>query len=313
MSIPDNLLSNDRPESPLLSPDDRQRTDPRRDWERGGIALNNPDLGHDVRDWVAWTDGLTVWVAPDPELTPRVAVQSGTDITEVSLSFDQNMQPTLAYVDAGVTKLWWYDSALEAMTTTSYPGYKTPMLTLDDKRQKATNNGQNDIIFAYVRDGLLCWRQQRDRFTIERVLGAVPAPNTRIVGMGMSEGYRLQIKLTIPPSALHADLSEDVLFVASGEDILQVGSGSVDSAVWRSRVFVFDHMPSFAWCRVEADGPTTVRVYADGAVLYAKSGVVSNVAFRLPPTKAREWSVEVAGSDRVVAVVMASSSEELGP
>lgn len=312
MTIPGNLLSNDRPESPLLAPDDRQRTDPLQDWERGGVALNDPSQGHDVRDWKVWSDGLTIWVAPDPELTPRVAVQTGADITEVSLGFDQNMQPTVAYVDGGVTKLWWYDTVGAAMTTTTYPGYKTPMLTLDDKRDIATQTGVNDIIFAYVRDDLLCWRQQRERYTVERVLGPVPYPNTRIIGMGMSTGNRLQVKLSVPTSASHVDISSGDMFLVSGDAVLQVDAGAVPGAVWRSRIYVFDTQPSFAWARVEADGPATVRVYADGSLIHTKFDVASNTPFRLPAKKAREWYVEIAGVARVVAVTLASSTAELG-
>lgn len=310
MTIPGNLLSNDRPESPLLAPDDRQRTDPLQDWERGGVALNDPSQGHNVRDWKVWSDGLTIWVAPDPELTPRVAVQTGTDITEVSLGFDQNMQPTVAFVDAGVTKLWWYDTVGAAMTTTSFPGYKTPMLTLDDKRDIATQTGVNDIIFAYVRDGLLCWRQQRERYGVERVLGAVPAPNTRIVGMGMSTGNRLQIKLTIPPSALHADLLTDTLYVLTGEDIVGVERGTVDTAVWRSKTFVADQVPVMSWARLEGAYPLTFRLYGDGGLIQSKT-VADDEPFRLKAGRWREWAVELEGSARAVTLRLGQSMDEV--
>jgi hypothetical protein len=311
VTIPSNLLSNNRPEFPLLSPDSRQRINPLRDWERGGVALNDPSQGHDVRDWVCWSDGLTVWVAPDPELTPIVAVQTGADISEVSLAFDQNMQPNVVYVDGGVTKLWWYDTLAAGMTTTSYPGYKTPMLTLDDKRDIATQTGANDIIFAYVREGLLCWRQQRERYAVERVLGAVPAPNTRIIGMGMSTGNRLQVKLTSPPAASYTDLLTDTLFVVSGTDVLPVHGGDVNEGRWRSKTFVLDEQPTFGWARVEGEYPVVVRFYGDGVLYYTSPSITSAKPFRIPARRFREWAVELVGSAPVVAVAVAQDVGEL--
>lgn len=312
MSIPDNLLTDDRPESPLLTPDNLERVDPRRDWERGGVALSDPTQGLNVRDWTCWTDGLSIWVAPYPEQAPMVEVLTGSGITEVSLAFDQNMGPNVAYVEDGTCKLWWYDSALPGMTTTDFPGCRSPMLTMDDKRDKATNNGQNDIIFAYVRDGQLCWRQQRDRYTIERVLGAVPSASSRIVGMGMAENNRLQVKIASAANGAYVDISSGDMFIADGEDILQVDVGADQTTVWRSRVYVFDAQPSFAWARVEAEGPVSFKVFADGALLFTKAVVADNRAFRLPPKKAREWFVELSGTSRVVSVALASSTAELG-
>lgn len=310
MSIPGNLLTDDRPESPLLTPDNLERVDPRRDWERGGVALSDPTQGLNVRNWTAWTDGIAIFVAPYPEQTPAVQVQTGVDITEVSLAFDQNMQPNVVYVDDGLCKLWWYDSTIPGMTTTSFPGYRTPMLTLDDKRDRATNNGQNDIIFAYVRDGLLCWRQQRDRYTIERVLGALPNAATRIVGMGMAENNRLQIRLKVPPTSIHADRITDTLYVLTGEDIVGVERGPVASGTWKSKTFVTNEVPVLSWARIEGAYPLTFRLYADGAVVQVKT-VANDEPFRLKSGRWREWAVEIEGTTRVLGIRLAQSVEEL--
>jgi hypothetical protein len=311
MTIPNNLLSNDRPEFALLSPDDRQRLDPRRDWERGGVALNDPSQGLNVRDWAVWTDGATVWVAPDPELSPAVPLISGTGISEVSVAFDQSMQPSLAYVEQGTTKLWWFDTVANAMTTTTFAGCRTPMLTLDDKRDIATTNGNSDIIFAYVREGLLCWRQQRDRYNVEYQLGAVPTANSRIMGMGMSRGNRLQVKLSSPPAAVHTDLLTDTLFVVSADDVLPVATGDAQPANWRSKTFVFDEQPSFGWARVEGDYPVVVKLYGDGVLFFTSPPITSQKPFRVPARRFREWVVELEGATKVVAFAMAQDIGEL--
>jgi hypothetical protein len=310
MTIPGNLLSNDRPEAPLLVPDDRRRLDPTVDWEKGGVALNDPSQGLNVRDWKAWTDGTKVYVAPDPEGVPAVQVFTGTDITEVSLAFDQNMQPTLAFVDSGVAKLWWYDTLAAGMTITSYPGYKTPMLTLDDKRDIATQTGVSDIIFAYIRDGLVCWRQQRERFGVERVLGAAPSSATRIVGMGMADNNRLQIKLTIIPTALHASLLTDTLYVLTGDDIVGVGKGAPETATWRSKTFQSNEVPVMGWARVLGDYPMVLRVIGDNGVR-AIVNVTSDDPVRLPSGRWREWAVEIEGTNRAIQLRLAQSVDEL--
>jgi len=130
--------------------------------------------------------------------------------------------------------------------------------------------------------------------------------------LGMGKNLRLQFKLSSPTAAAHVEISSGDMYVVDGESIRQFDSGVASTAVWRSRVYVFDTLPSLAWARVEAEGAATVRVYADGSLLYTKTAVADNKAFRLPPKKAREWYVEVEGASRVVSVVLASSTQELG-
>lgn len=309
MTIPSGGFSSTPLSSPLLSPDSFPRLDTRVDFERGGVALNDPTQGYNIRDWQAGTDGIDVWVCPYPEQTPRTVYYTGNEITEVTLAFDQNMAPTLAWVENGLVKLRWFDSTVSTWAVTSFAGARSPMLTLDDKRPIA--NASNDIIFAYIRAGNVCYREQRTRFNPEIVLGPVPGASARLIQLGMGTNLRLQFKVAYVAAGVHVERSSGDMFVIDGTEVVKVEGGAVQEATWRSRVFVFDAQPSFAWARVEADGPVTVRVYADGALLITKPGVASNVPFRLPPKKAREWCIEVAGTERVVAMAMASSVAEL--
>ena len=64
---------------------------------------------------------------------------------------------------------------------------------LDDKRQSATAQGNNDIILAYVRAGKLYYRQQRDRYEVEYLL-AEEIPAKVLTRIGMSKNYRLQFE-----------------------------------------------------------------------------------------------------------------------
>ncbi len=141
------------------------------DYEMGGIALNDPSEGHLYQEWNYFItrDLSQIWIMAE-EVAPALLYE-GFNITSVSGTFDQNMRPTYAYVEGGEAKLYWYDTAAEEAVVTNYgPNVFTPKVTLDDKRFFA--QGFNDIIFGYVKNGHLYYRQQRDRFTIERLLKA---------------------------------------------------------------------------------------------------------------------------------------------
>lgn len=141
--------------------------------ELGGVALNDPTQGLEVKIWtltVTEEDEVsTVWVEADD--VPAVSLFSDTQITEASLAFDQNMQPTVSYVSQGETKLYWYDSEIEGFTTTVFGNsYISPRVTLDDHRYLAF--AWSDVIFSYIRDGNLYVRAQRDRYGEEYLMYA---------------------------------------------------------------------------------------------------------------------------------------------
>ena len=310
MAIPEGGFSSPAVVSALLFPDSIVRTDTRVDFERGGVALSDPTQGYNVRDWMCGTDGSEIWVSPYPEQAPRTVFYTGAEITEVSLAFDQNMAPTLVFVEDGVTKLRWFNTLSASWEVTVFANARSPMLTLDDKREFLSVN--SDIIFAYISGGNLCYRLQRDRYNTEYVLGPVPSSSSRLVQLGMGDNNRLQFKVASAANGAYVDISSGDMFIADGEDILQTEVGADQTAVWRSRVYTFDAQPSFAWARVEAEGAVSFKLYADGALLYHKPSVTSNVAFRLPPKKAREWYIEIEGAVRAQSVTIASSTAELG-
>jgi hypothetical protein len=308
MTIPAGGFSPTPVVSALLSPDSFPRLDTRVDFERGGVALNDPTQGYNIRDWQVGTDGTDIWVCTYPEQSPRTVYYTGADITEVSLAFDQNMAPTLAWVEAGLVKLRWFNSLTSSTVITTYPGARTPMLTLDDKRPIA--NASNDIIFAYIRDGNVCYREQRNRYETENVLGAVPSQASRLIQLGMGKNLRLQFKVTVIPNALHADRLTDTVYALTGDDIRGVGKGTVETAVWRSKVFRANEVPVMGWARVLGDYPLTLRVIGDGA-FQTVTTITSDDPVRLRPGRWREWAVEVEGETRAVSLRLAQAVEEL--
>lgn len=170
------------------------------DYEDGGVAIQDPSEGLLYQRWRArlvdagLDDSRVLLSAPNlPEFDWFVR----PGISEISLAFDQNMRPHLAFVQAGAARLFWYDSQIADMTTSDLgPGVITPRVTMDDKRYIATNGYlSNDIILAYVRDGQLCTRMQRERFAIETVqTDNVPAG---LIKIGLNRQLRLQFLLEV--------------------------------------------------------------------------------------------------------------------
>lgn len=311
MSLPLNQAASATVASALLYPDDSVRSNLLVDYELGGVALNDASQGLQVQVWKAFVQGGNVCVAPQPANSPVIVLFAADDVTELSLAFDQLMHPTVAFVQAGVCKLYWFDSLAAAQVVTSFPGATTPMLCLDDKRPLQVLAGVVDVLFFYVLGSNLCYRQQRDRFTIERVLSALPPGSSVITSVGMGVNGRVQVHMNAA-LARHVDLAEDKVYLLNETgQVLPMHDGAPMTAKWRSRLFEFHDQPSFGWARVDADGwPVTLKLLA-GKVVVSTLTVTSDEPVRLPDVRSREWAVEVSAASRVVAVVVASSREEL--
>jgi len=157
------------------------------DYEDGGLAIGDASMGSQYQQWRCRLVGNDVIL--DAANVAPVTIYSGTGITEISFTFDQAMRHYLAFVQDGIAKLQWYDATLSQVVVTSFGAdVKTPRVFLDDKRLGQV--ASSDVILAYIRLGQLCYRQQRDRFTIEYILDA--GPHTGLHKVGMNSGGRLQ-------------------------------------------------------------------------------------------------------------------------
>lgn len=197
MSMPGNTLSTIGIYSSFLQPDGLGRGDGLEDYEFAGAGLNDPSQGLLVKNWRArgLNSSNEIRVSPDPYNieTPLV---SASNITEVSLAFDQNMRPALAYIENGQAKLYWYDSVAEAQVTTVLdPAITSVFLTMDDKRAPATQLNLNDVLLFYVKGAALYYRQQRDRYNTERFLTTLMDPSAKLRKVGMSTGLRVQMQV----------------------------------------------------------------------------------------------------------------------
>lgn len=164
------------------------------DYEDGGIALNNSSRGLLYQRWRArlFNAGQAdSYVMLDAREVPEFVWLTVANMTEISFSFDQLMRPVVVYVAGGRAYLNWYDSAVPGYVTTALAAdVETPRVAMDDKRYAVTDGFQtNDVILAYVRGGNLYYRQQRDRYQVERLLATGVKP---LIKIGFSRGLRLQ-------------------------------------------------------------------------------------------------------------------------
>lgn len=190
MALPENQLSSMPVVGAYLSPDDRPYS-PLVDYELGGVALNDPSQGLMVKVWQVFMDGNDVMVGPEGGFAEYIFTAPG--ITELALAFDQNMHATIAFTQNGVVKLRWFDSSVPGFVITDFAGARSPRLCMDDKRAMESN--ANDIIFGYIRNGSLYYRQQRDRYSIERLLASNVASNGSsgvLEKIGMTDRNRIQ-------------------------------------------------------------------------------------------------------------------------
>lgn len=182
--LPDGGMRNDRPEEPLDFADTQLRTS----------LLVDHELAPDGIVYRAWYFSGNVYMAPLEDLDNSELLFSASSITELTLSFDQLRRPMVAYVQNGATKLWWFDASSGSISILSLPAVTSPFLTRDDKRREEVSF--SDVLLFYVKDGNLCTRTQRDRFTIERVeWSGLPARARRIRHAGMNRDGRVQVYL----------------------------------------------------------------------------------------------------------------------
>lgn len=110
----------------------------------------------------------------------------------------------------------------------------------------------------------------------------------------------------------YQDLQIDKLFLAFADRTVKVWqAGSAKSYVWRSKKFTMPKVMGLSCAQIEAEAyPVTLKFYADNTLMFTKV-VADREAFRLPPTMARDWEVQVEGNTEVFSIAAAQSMEEL--
>lgn len=191
MSLPNNPLTPTE-RIPYIDPDDLPSKS-LVSHERGGIALNDPSQGLDVQNWRLESDGSMVRLFS--EMGSPIDLFPDSGIRQLSLSFDQSMRKVVALeYNSGGVDLIWYDAQAALEITSFFPDIRSPVLSLDDKRK--SQSGTSDVVFGYVRnsDNMLCYRQQRERFTVEHELIQL-GPRARLRNLGMTTKLRMQFEV----------------------------------------------------------------------------------------------------------------------
>lgn len=191
--IPNGTLSSNVAKSAFVGSRANKYISSTLDFEDGGIALSDTSAGLIYQTWSCRIDGSDIKMSA--ESVPEFTMISGlVNPTEISLAFDQAMRPVVAYVDDGVSYLYWYDTTTSTQKTTSLGStIRNPRVTLDDKR--ITSSATSDVILAYLSGTSLCYRQQRDRYLTEYTLTSEVPAGASLVKIGLNAYSRLQFKL----------------------------------------------------------------------------------------------------------------------
>lgn len=186
--LPDSVLSSTTLSGSFLFPRNRRRS-ALVDYEYGGVNLNDPSQGLKVKTWrCIYEDGNFILSAAGVQPT---TVYSRPGVTELSFTFDQNMNPFLAFTDSYGSFYYWYDTLSATYVLSQLPqGSISPRCCLDDKRDM--QSAVSDIILAYTRGDSLYVRVQRDRYETEYELTSA-LPKTGVLDqIGMNEVWRFQ-------------------------------------------------------------------------------------------------------------------------
>jgi hypothetical protein len=198
----------------------------------GGIGLGDPGQGQLYQLWTGEVLNLRSIYVSSPN-TPRTLIYSASyQITELSITFDQNMRPYAAFVERGYAKLFWYNSQIAANDILTLPaGSRNPKIMLDDKR--LIHSSESNIYLFYMRGTTLYYRQQSDRFAIENVYATGIAGDLLI--MGLNTGYRLQFTFGIKKTydeLLNGELAAGSPIASSTVVISDDSSTPSDSDIW---------------------------------------------------------------------------------
>lgn len=333
---PHKLESSTAAPSYFLRPDDRAREEQGLlvDYELGGVAIQDPSQGLRVRVWKLWVDVEDVRIAPLDALGSATTLFSGAGITEVTLSFDNNMMPVVAYLQNDDLKLRWFDlsQAPPRYVTDDFgPGIATPYLAFDDKRPQFIS--ASDVMLFYVRDRKVWVRLLRERWTVEYDWADIPDHAGRILAAGMSRGNRMQLKFAVPPdflldlelggmgftrldlgSASYGGFSSsttDQLFIGDDTGFAEFTAGDPAPYVWRSKDHWLRAPTTFAVLVVDAVGRGEAAVFADGELVVVVP-VDGLTRAKLPPVSpALRWSIELVGTAVVRRVSLAGSFSEV--
>lgn len=155
----------------------------------GGVAIGNASLGRQVKIWTVNYNGVSITVTPIDGPTAFTLLAS--NVETVSLAFDNNMGPVIAWkLTTGGANLYYFDTLTSQYITRFFASVLSCRVVVDDARDFYA--AQSDVIFGYTLGTNMYWRQQRDRYDNQYLIG----PTTKSLRkMAPNVGNRLQFQL----------------------------------------------------------------------------------------------------------------------
>lgn len=154
----------------------------------GGIAIGDASLGRQVKVWNVSYNGAFINVKPEDGAVAFSLAE--VDVQTVSLAFDNNMGLVIAWTTTTGANLYYYDTLTSAYITRNFSGIQSCRVCVDDAREFYL--ASSDVIFSYTMSGNLYWRQQRDRYDVQYLIGAT---TKTLVRAAPNVGNRLQFEL----------------------------------------------------------------------------------------------------------------------
>ena len=186
--LPNNTWSSQPIVSDIIAPRDKAKINATTSSDNGPIAIRNISRGLLAK----------IWTASYNSITGSVTLQDGTNLftdvnlKELSLTFNQNGDPFVAFRSGTRIKIWWYDPQTSSYTIKDLTVGDQPFCYLDERRPEFSSS--SDVLLIYHRNGEILYRQQRDRFDIEYSTGIIGGSDIVIECFGMAKNNRMQIK-----------------------------------------------------------------------------------------------------------------------
>lgn len=135
-----------------------------------GPTMTNAEDGMLGYVWKAFLRGNEVCVKRE-DLDEVHVITTKEGITQLDITFDQTMRPFLCYVKDGLPYYYHFNKDDSSYSEVALdPTVTFPRCALD----MPYDIPHSDIYIGYNRDGNLCYRIQRERFTKEYVLATLP-------------------------------------------------------------------------------------------------------------------------------------------
>lgn len=156
-------------------------------YQEGPIGLADSSQGLQAQIWRGRLIGDTFYVTSPTTVETPLFDRRG--IRQVSLSFDQNGRPLVAYLIEGDLWLYWHSTVERRFVHTLLEsGVRDGHVILPDKRAFQLENSEVGVY--YTKGDQLLWRRQLERYETAHLL--LQGIGGRLMKVGMNAHYRLQ-------------------------------------------------------------------------------------------------------------------------